>query len=156
MRLILLLSAILFPAALVGRDPLPIYNFQVEIDGTDAGSFQNVDEISCEIEVIEYQDGSDQILRKRPGRVKYGNITLKRGYTASNDLFNWWQQLANGEEIRETVTLSLLDQAGETAISFEFQRCWPFKWTLSGFDNSGLTPMSEEVSLVTEGFAPTN
>lgn len=27
--------------------------------------------------VNEYQDGDDLILRKRPGRIKYGDVTLK-------------------------------------------------------------------------------
>jgi hypothetical protein len=31
---------------------------------------------------IEYQDGDDLLLRKRPGRTKYGNITLSKAYDA--------------------------------------------------------------------------
>ncbi len=33
-----------------------------------------------------YSLGDDPLLRKRPGRVKYGNITLKRGYSLGEDL----------------------------------------------------------------------
>lgn len=43
------------------------------------GAFKNVDGLSVEQEVIEYQDGTDAATRKRPGRTKYNNITLKRG-----------------------------------------------------------------------------
>ena len=34
---------------------------------------------------IEYQDGDDLILRKRPGRTKYGNITLSKAYDSEDD-----------------------------------------------------------------------
>ena len=34
---------------------------------------------------IEYQDGDDIILRKRPGRTKYGNITLSKAYDPEDD-----------------------------------------------------------------------
>ena len=35
---------------------------------------------------VEYQDGDDLILRKRPGRAKYGDITLKKGYVFNPDI----------------------------------------------------------------------
>jgi len=65
------------------------YNFRVEIDGVDAGQFTSVDGLSIEQEVIEYQNGDDPLTRKRPGRVKYGDITLKKGYVASTVLNDW-------------------------------------------------------------------
>ena len=48
-------------------DPIGTYNFRVEIDGIDAGQFTSVDGLSIEQEVVEYQNGSDPLTRKRPG-----------------------------------------------------------------------------------------
>ena len=38
--------------------------------------------------------------RKRPGRTKYSNITLKRGYVHNAELRNWWKTAAQGTQIR--------------------------------------------------------
>ena len=56
------------------------FNFSVEIENVTVGRFKSVDGLDSETEVIEYQDGDDMILRKRPGRTKYSNVVLKRGY----------------------------------------------------------------------------
>lgn len=128
-------TLLLLPATLIARDP--VYSFAVELEDAPAGTFSTISEISCEIEVIEYQDGDDLVLRKRPGRAKYGNITLKRGYTAgANDLFTGWQQLARGVVERKSMSVILQNDAGKEAARFEFTNCWPAKWKLSGFDNS--------------------
>ena len=47
------------------------YNFTIDIEGVNAGYFKGVDGLQAEIEVIEFQDGDDYFLRKRPGRAKF-------------------------------------------------------------------------------------
>ena len=71
-----------------GRDYEHIgnFNFRVEIEGITVAAFRNVEGLESETEVIEYQDGDDIYLRKRPGRTKYSNIVLKKGYIATRDL----------------------------------------------------------------------
>ena len=51
-------------------------NFRIEIDGIPAGGFKSVDGLATETEVVE----------ARPGRTKWGNITLKKGYIEMEDL----------------------------------------------------------------------
>lgn len=83
----LVVIAISLVAAGNGRrgelDHMGAYNFMVEISGVSAGYFKGVDGLSAEIEVIEYQDGDDIILRKRPGRTK---LTLRDGVAVGEKL----------------------------------------------------------------------
>ena len=62
---------------------------------------------------VEYQDGDDIILRKRPGRTKYSNITLKRGVMAGRDETHTQFPASvvctfpDGSEIRKDITVEL-------------------------------------------------
>ena len=42
----------------------------------------------------------DSLVRKRPGRVKYGDITLKKGYIASSVLNDWIEAARLGDRSR--------------------------------------------------------
>lgn len=65
-------------------EEITVYRFAVEIEGVTTGAFQEVSGLSMEVEVVEYLDGDDLLLRKRSGRTKYSNITLKRGYVGDD------------------------------------------------------------------------
>lgn len=60
-------------------------NFRLEIDGMPAGVFKNIEGLDSETEVVE---------AKLPGPVKYGDITLKKGYIANLD--PWGQKVQPG------------------------------------------------------------
>lgn len=132
-------------------DPIGAYNFVVEIEGINAGYFKNVDGLSAEIEVIEYQDGDDLILRKRPGRAKFGDITLKKGYIVTEDLQSWWRSTIEGKQHRRNVQIHLQDPATKQRVAtWNLIGCWPKQWKLSGFDGKGNDALTEEITLVVE------
>ena len=134
-------------------DHVGAYNFRVEIEGVTAGAFRSVEGLGAETEVIEYQDGDDNFLRKRPGRTKYSNITLKRGYTATDDLWNWWKQVAENpnKPIKRTITLVLDNpETGEEVRRWNLFGCWPKQWKLGGLDDKGEEVVTEEVVFVVE------
>ena len=78
------------PTRRVELDPVGVYNFSIEISGVNAGYFQSVSGLGAEIEVVEFQDGDDLRLRKRPGRERFDDVTLKKGYIVTSDLQDWW------------------------------------------------------------------
>ncbi|MFC1918277.1 phage tail protein, partial [Chloroflexota bacterium] len=88
-------------------DPIGNYNFHLEIDGVSAGQFTAVDGLSIEQEVIEYQNGDDPLTRKRPGRVTYGDITLKKVYAEGSILNDWIEaaRLGNGDYTRKNISI---------------------------------------------------
>ena len=65
------------------------FNFRVEIEQLPVARFTAVEGLGVETEIIEFGGTVDQIKRKRPGRHKYNNITLKRGWMDSNVLWDW-------------------------------------------------------------------
>ena len=90
-----------------GFDHIGNFNFKVEIEGVTQGAFKNVEGLDSETEVVEFQDGEDIVLRKRPGRTKYSNLTLKRGYinTEFQELVSEIDRISNSTKFNGSVLL---------------------------------------------------
>jgi phage tail-like protein len=126
------------------------YNFTVEISGISAGFFKGVDGLNAEIEVIEFQDGDDLFLRKRPGRAKFGDVTLKKGYIVTADLQDWWRACRDGQYDRRDISIILNDNAANEIRRWNLYGCWPKEWKISGFDGKGADAATEEIVFVVE------
>ena len=78
------------------------YNFLLEIAGITAdaktiiGGFKSCTGMESVTEVIEFKQGNDRVVRKKPGRTSFGNIVLERGFTASDDLWKWRKNIEDG------------------------------------------------------------
>lgn len=131
-------------------DHVGAYNFAVEIQGITAGAFKAVEGLNCEIEVLEFQDGDDIKLRKRPGRHKYGDITLKKGYIHNVQLQDWWQQIIDGQYVRKSISIILYDNLKKEICRWNLFDCWPKAWKVSGLDGKGNDALTEEITFVTE------
>ena len=62
---------------------------------------------------------------KFPGRAKYGNITLKHGFTTSEKLWNSFKKTLRGEPERKTLTIIMFDTKGERKRDWTFDRAFP-------------------------------
>lgn len=131
-------------------DHVGAYNFAVEINGVEAGYFKGVDGINAELEVIEFQDGDDLQLRKRPGRAKFGDVTLKKGYIVTAQLQNWWKETREGKYDRKDISVVLRDNAGEEMRRWNLYGCWPKQWKISALDGKGNDVLTEEITFVVE------
>ena len=79
------------------NDPYKNFNFRVEISGVAIAGFAECSGLRIEVDVIEYREGGDPSpVRKLPGLSKVGDITLKRGITASRELYDWINAIASG------------------------------------------------------------
>ena len=63
--------------------------FTVEIEGITWGHFASVSGGDAEAEIIVYKNSDEQWERKRPGRIKYSNITLERGFIDDAQFKDW-------------------------------------------------------------------
>lgn len=109
--------------------PYTQFNFLVEVDGLSVAGFSEVSGLTTEQDVIEYREGSDtQTVRKIPGLRKYGNITLKRGFTQNQELWNWRKSTIDGVTERKSGAIILLDEARAEALRWEFADGWIAKW----------------------------
>ena len=61
-------------------DPIGAFNFRLEIEGVTEGPVLAVDGLTARTDVVSYKDGSDIIVRHRPGRSRSDNIVVRRGY----------------------------------------------------------------------------
>lgn len=138
----------------IDNDDIPKYNFRLEIDGVDAGQFTAVDGLDIEQEVIEYQNGDDPLTRKRPGRVSYGDITLRREYTEDSTLNDWIEaaRSGSGDYTRKTISIILEDNQGNEINRWNCFECFPRSWKLSSLDGKGNDVLVEEIVIVIEWF----
>lgn len=133
-----------------GFDHVGNYNFIVEIDGISAGAFKGVDGLSAEVAVIDFQDGHDMVLRKRPGRAKYGDITLKRGYVEDQSLYKWFMAVAEGKVQRKSVSIILLNNNGDEVVRYNLFEAWPSKWKGFSLDGKADDVSVEEITFCVE------
>ena len=133
-----------------GHDHIGQFNFRVEIDGVTTAAFKNVEGLDSETEVVEYQDGDDLYLRKRPGRTKYSNIVLKRGYVSTDELWLWRKNVMEGKVERKSGSIVLNNDKGEEVMRYNFYEAWPCKWKGFTLDGKGTDVNVEEIELVCE------
>jgi phage tail-like protein len=132
------------------HDYIGQFNFRVEIDGVTTAAFKNVEGLDSETEVIEYQDGDDLFLRKRPGRTKYSNIVLKRGYVATDELWQWRKRVMEGKVERKSGSIVLNNDKGDEVMRYNFFEAWPCKWKGFSLDGKGTDVAVEELEFVVE------
>lgn len=138
------------------RDETPKHYFTVEIEGLAAGSFRSVSGLSVETEVIEYTEGGSKgIIYKLPGRVKYPNIVLTRGFAANSALYEWATEYARtGNVTRRSGVITVYTQSGETVARYHFTEAWPVKWEGPTLDAGGNKVAVETLEIAHAGFRP--
>jgi phage tail-like protein len=86
--------------------------------------------LSVEVEVIEFSEGGSNIIRKIPGRVKYPNLVLERGFKGDLALYNWANaKVLTGDVIRRSGVITMYNQTGGEVARYHITDAWPTKWT---------------------------
>jgi phage tail-like protein len=133
-------------------DPYRNFRFVVDIDGNRAG-FTSVSGLAAEAEVIEYREGWDGLssTRKLPGRIKYPNVTLRRGVTTDRFLWDWWKMILAGTVQRRNVGIILLDDDRNEVLRWSLNEAWIAKIEVSDLDAEGNEVAIESIELAHEG-----
>jgi phage tail-like protein len=127
------------------NDPYSAFNFLVEVDGVTQAGFSECSGLTTETDPIEYRNGDEDItVRKLPGLRKYTNISLKRGFTDSKELWQWRKSVMDGQTERQPGAIVVLNEAREPALRFTFREGWPCKW-----EGPTLNAKNNEVSIET-------
>jgi phage tail-like protein len=110
-------------------DPVPAYRFYifVEIGGVFEAKFTEISGLSMEREVsTHYEGGNNDRAHHLPGRVKYSNITLKRGVTFSRTLWNWFHKpnKKKGFALVEKIPVSIILYSSYPGIIFPTPARW--------------------------------
>ena len=134
-------------------DPFRGFNFRVEIDGIGAGSFSEVSGLTAEGDAVDYREGTDAVnnVRKLVGLRKYANLMFKRGYIQSDELWQWYGRIANGQPDRRNGTVVLRNEARQDVLRWHFENAWINKIEGPGLKASGNEVAIESMELCHEG-----
>ena len=79
-------------------------------------------------------------------------MTLMRGLAGSNELFDWWKSVRDGQIARRDVVITLLDEQRQPVHRWQLRNAWPVKLDYSRLDARGNEVVIESLELAHEGF----
>jgi phage tail-like protein len=101
--------------------------FRVDLDGVPMRAVDAVSMEDLTIDIREDQaDQRDEYRAYGPGDAHYGSVTIRsRVGKDSKELYQWWLDTSQGKNIRKSISVSLLNRAGEDARRYNFLECFP-------------------------------
>jgi len=139
--------------------PLVRFSFKVLWDKTEI-IFQEVTGLTAETQVIEYRGGSSPVYStvKMPGIQKFNNITFKKGtFQTDNTIWELYAGTNGGIKMntikRTSVTISLLDENQQVAMSWTLKNAFPVKVQVTDMKSDANEPAIETMEVAHEGLA---
>ena len=146
------------PAGMNSLDGDPVISamFSLELEGRLTGFFTEVSGIGSETEVTEMKlmgENNQEIVRKIPGRLKWGDVTLKRGITNNKDMWDWRKEVEQGNvsSARINGTIRMFDQEGTLVAEWTFDKGFPSKISGPSPKSDSNEVAVEEITIVHEG-----
>jgi phage tail-like protein len=125
--------------------------FALEIDGLTIGWFTGCSGLSIEFDVISFKEGNGSAIveRKRPGKPKYGEVVLKRGFTQDKALYEWFDEVvaADSPTPYKTGSVVLYDRTQKEVARYSLEQCWPSKISASDLQAGSDEVMVEELTI---------
>jgi phage tail-like protein len=144
--------------AVLRERPYLQFNYLVDLgtgttDGPEAG-FQEISEIGTSVDVIEYRNGNskENSVQKITGLNKATDVTLKRGVIGSLNLYQWLDQIRNGDQAAyRTVTIQLQNEDHTQVVqTWKLLRARIIKHVSGPFNAKGCDVAMEELTLAYE------
>jgi phage tail-like protein len=144
--------------AVVRDRPYAQFNFLVDLgtgvtDGPQAG-FQECSAIGMSVDVVEYRNGNDKenAVRKLTGLARYPDVILRRGVIGSLDLYQWLNDIRNGDaNALRTVTVQLQNEEHSAVVQeWKLLRARIIKHTSGPFNALCSDVALEELTLAYE------
>jgi len=152
--------------AWISNYPLQVFRFQVDftearLSGSDqgienlcSGAFSECTglEATMEPKVIK-EGGRNYGALQRAGPVTFSTVILKRGITASRDLWRWFE-LVNSQAAyayRLTVVITLRDRNDQAQLKWQLDQALPIKFKAADFNAKGTEVGVEELHIAHEG-----
>lgn len=136
------------------------FNFLVDLNGVPgmdpnsySGGFQEVSGIGMEVTVAEYRNGNDKDngVRKITGLNKASDVTLKRGVIGATSLYEWLNDIRNGnQKAFRDVTVTLMSEDRQPVLEWRLLRARPVKCTYGPLNAKGTDVALEDLTLAYE------
>ncbi|MBN1641152.1 MAG: phage tail protein [Anaerolineae bacterium] len=138
------------------EDPLAGFNFRLDVGERIAGYFTECSGIGSEHDIIEHKVVDTQgheIVRKIPGRLKWSDVTLKRGITSNLEIWNWRDLVVQGKmsDARQNCSIVMLSRDYQEVAIWNFYNAWPSKVSGPSLKADSNEFGIEEVTIVHEG-----
>jgi phage tail-like protein len=123
------------------------HSFGLEVDGVVIKQIQEVSGLKMEQDVIELKQNTADgkyVIKKLPGRLKAGEVTLTRGLTEDTSFEKWIKDSRFGKmgQARKGGAIMVFDFEGNAIKRYKLQNAWPKSLeigTLKAGDTSVLT-----------------
>lgn len=155
-------------------DPVLGCNFQLSLTDAAAGTgkllttvalsplvanplagFAECSGLEMTLETEDFMEGGlNGTVLKFPKRVKYGEITLKRGLTKRTELFDWCAGFAQGVGKRKDGVITLRDAQHRPYMVWSFRRGLPVKWSGPSLNAQQSGVAMESLTIAHEGLVP--
>lgn len=141
--------------AVLRERPYAQFNFLVDLgtgstDGPEAG-FAECSAITMSVDVVEYRNGNEKEngVRKLTGLQRVADVTLRRGMMGSLNLYQWLDQVRNGDQgALRTVTIQLLNEDHTAVVmTWKLVQARIVKHTSGPFNARGSDVAIEEMTL---------
>jgi phage tail-like protein len=147
-------------------DPHLGLRFWIQLGQIEIAGFRECSGLQISTEVHTYHEGGlNGYEHKLPTRVKYENITLKRGMDFGLDLFNWYYAASRGLVKRQNISIVLYANevrrnanrylVREAVQRWDLQNAWPCRWTGPDLNAEKGAMAVESVELAHEGLLST-
>lgn len=134
--------------------PLSKFHFRVTIGDKGTIAFQEVSGLDAEFDAVEYRAGNsiDFSTVRMPGLRKGSDVTLKKGiFKDDTALYDYFVSVKMNTIQRETVTIELLDEEGQSLFTWTLQNAFPMKITGTDLEAGAGEVAVEELVLAHEG-----
>jgi len=127
--------------------------FEVNIDRSLLGAWSKCTGLGIELEVDSRTDGGMGLfMHQLTGRFKYTNLQLSRPICAETSMVMAWLPSFSMLGSGTTATITALDPAGKTILSWDLYGVVPVRWTGPEFDINSLQVATETLELAYQGF----
>jgi phage tail-like protein len=141
---------------MANRDPLVGFHYAIEVQGVVTGYFTECAGIGSEHEIIEHKvvdEKGRETIHKIPGRLKWQDVTLKRGITDNMDIWDWREEVVQGkvDDARRNGSIVMFNQGLEEVARWNFENAWPLKVTGPSMKSDSNEFGIEELVITHEG-----
>ena len=131
------------------------HSFGIEIDGVVIKQIQEVSGLKLEQDVIELKQNTADgkyVIKKLPGRMKAGEVTLTRGLTEDTSFEKWIKDSRFGKmsDARKGGAIMVFDFEGNAIKRYKLTNAWPKSLEIGALKAGDTSVLTEKLVVTYE------